>query len=225
MHEEYWQQRWQFNEIGFNQSQPNVLMQRYFPELDLNTGNRVFVPLCGKSIDMTWLACQGYKVVGVELNEQACKAFFNENKIRFKRTEMADFTVYQSDEITLFSGDFFKLNKNLLDKVDAVYDRAALIALPELLRSRYSEHMAKLLEPETKMLLITTSYNQNEMQGPPFSVDEMEIDELFKTNFDITQIYNKAIKAIPEHLSAKGLKHAIEQVYFLVKKKPKQGAL
>lgn len=215
MDKEYWQQRWQCNEIGFNQSQPNVLMQRYFPEMNLKPGDRVFVPLCGKSIDMIWLAGQGYKVIGVELNEQACKAFFNENKIRFTLRAVGDFTVYQSDEVTLYSGDFFKLNKNLFDKIDAVYDRAALIALPFELRKLYSEHLTQLLKPDTKVLLITTDYDQKEMQGPPFSVSEAEVDELFKACFDVTQVYSKSVKDIPAHLKAKGLKQAIEQVYIV----------
>lgn len=220
MEKQYWQQRWEGNEIGFNQSQPNALMQRYFPKLDLKPGDCVFVPLCGKSIDMIWLAGQGYQVIGVELSEQACKAFFHENKIRFKITEMNDFTVYKSDQITLFSGDFFKLDENQLEKIDAVYDRAALIALPQELRKLYSEQLAKLLETGTKILLITTSYDQREMQAPPFSVNEIEVNELFKNNFDVTQVYSKSLKDIPEHLKAKGLKHAIEQVYSLLKKKP-----
>ncbi|KTD63893.1 thiopurine S-methyltransferase [Legionella spiritensis] len=221
MDKEYWQQRWQCNEIGFNQSQPNPLMQRYFPKLNLNPGDCVFVPLCGKSIDMIWLAGQGYKVVGVELSEQACKAFFNDNKIRFKVTEMNGFSVYKSDEMTLFAGDFFKINKNLLDKIDAVYDRAALIALPQELRKPYSEQLAKLLEPDAKVLLITTSYDQQEMQGPPFSINQIEVNELFKTNFDMTQVYSKTVKNIPVHLKAKGLRLATEQVYSLVKRKDK----
>lgn len=220
MHKEYWQQRWQCNEIGFNQSQPNPLMQRYFPKLALKPGDCVFVPLCGKSIDMIWLAGQGYQVIGVELSGQACKAFFHENKIRFKVTEMNGFAVYKSDEITLFAGDFFKFDKHLFDKIDAVYDRAALIALPPEPRKLYSEQLAKLLEPDTKILLITTSYDQREMQGPPFSVNEIEVNELFKTNFGVTHVYSKSVKDIPEHLKAKGLMHAIEHVHSLLKKKP-----
>lgn len=222
MEKQYWQQRWQCNEIEFNQPQPNLLMQRYFPKLDVKPGDCIFVPLCGKSIDMIWLAGQGYQVIGIELSEQACKAFFKDNKLHFKVTEMNGFTVYKSDEITLFAGDFFEFEQNLCDKIDAVYDRAALIALPPELRKRYSEHLAKLLEPDTKMLLITSSYDQREMQAPPFAVDEIEVSELFKINFEITQVYSQSVKNIPDHLKAKGLKHASEQVYSLVKKAHKK---
>lgn len=217
MNKNYWQQRWKCNEIGFNQTQPNLLMQRYFPELNLKKGARVFVPLCGKSIDMIWLASQGVRVVGIELNEQACEAFFKENNIPFKQTEVDNFIIFQADEIVLFAGDFFELNKYTLGQIDAVYDRAALIALPENVRKMYSAHMMSLLEPSAKILLITTSYDQTQMQGPPFSVDEMEVKALFKANFDVRRLYHKTVRVIPEHLKEQGLVEATENVFSLFK--------
>lgn len=215
MEQEFWHQMWQSNEIGFNQSQPNQLMQRYFLSLNLKPGDRVLVPLCGKSIDMLWLAGQGYKVIGIELSQQACKAFFQENKIATKVTETGDFVVYSSDEITLFAGDFFKLDKNTLGPVDAVYDRAALIALPSELRQEYSAHLGQLVDRETKIFLITTSYNQIEMQGPPFSVDENEVNMLFSADFNIKQLYSKPLSDIPAHLHERGLLQASEHAYYL----------
>ncbi|MCX7116434.1 MAG: thiopurine S-methyltransferase [Legionellales bacterium] len=216
MDKEYWHRKWQSREIGFNQLQPNKLMQRYFSSLKLTPGCRVFVPLCGQSIDMLWLAGQGYQVVGVELSQIACSAFFKENKIQVKITEINDFTLYSSGEITIFSGDFFKLNQAVLDKIDAVYDRAALIALPMDVRKSYSEYLIELMTPATAMFLITTVYNQNEMQGPPFSVDENEIKALYSAHFDIQQLYSKQAE-MPAHLQAKGLLQATEQVYSLVR--------
>lgn len=224
MDKEFWHQKWQSNEIGFNQPQPNRLMQRYFATLNLKSGDRVFVPLCGKSIDMLWLAGQGYKVIGIELSAVACIAFFKENKISVKITQSGEFVVYTSDVITLISGDFFKLDQSLLGKIDAVYDRAALIALPGELRRLYAAHLTKLIGTETNVLLITTTYDQTEMQGPPFSVDEKEVNALFSQNFNIKQLYGKPFSEIPVHLSAKGLLQATEQVYSLVKKSTNEGA-
>ena len=218
MDKKYWHQRWQSNEIGFNQSKPNQLMQRYFPLLNLEPSNHIFVPLCGKSIDMIWLAGQGYKVTGIELSESACQAFFSDNKIAAKKTQTDNFVVYSNNQITLFSGDFFKLNKSILDKIDAVYDRAAFVALPASLRSLYTEKLSQLLAPETKICLITTLYNQKQMQGPPFSIDESEIDTLFGLNFEIEQLYSKPLMEIPLHLKSKGLLQATEQVHMLTKK-------
>ncbi len=219
MDKDFWHEKWQTNDIGFNQPQPNQLMQRYFPTLHLKPGNRVFVPLCGKSIDMIWLAGQGYKVIGIELSSAACRAFFKENKIRVKVSELEDFVIYSSDVITLISGDFFKLDKSILGDIDGVYDRAALIALTAEVRQLYSAHLAQLVEPDTKMFLITTWYDQTAMQGPPFSVDEKEVKELYSPHFDIKKLYSKPISEVLAHLQTRGLLQATEQVYCLTKKK------
>jgi len=212
MNKEYWHQIWESKDIGFNQSQPNKLMQRYFSSLKLTPGCRVFVPLCGQSIDMLWLAGQGYQVIGVEFSKLACSTFFKENRIPVKITEVDNFTVYRGDEITLLSGDYFNLNQSVLDKIDAVYDRAALIALPMDVRKSYAKHLIELMSPATAMFLITTVYNQNEMQGPPFSVDENEVSALYGDYFDINQLYSKQFE-VPAHLQAKGMLQATEQVY------------
>jgi len=218
MDNNYWHKRWQLNEIGFNQKQPNLLLQRYFQTLGLKLGSRVFVPLCGKSIDMLWLIQQGYEVIGVEMSSTACKAFFEENKISPKVSKLGDGLGYSNDKITLFVGDFFQLNTQLLGHVDAVYDRAALIALPMELRQRYAAHLTELLAPHATIFLITTSYNQNEMQGPPFSVNAHEVNALFSERFNIQLLYSKPYTEIPEHLRAKGLLQAVEEVYCLIKK-------
>lgn len=218
MEKEFWNKKWQSNDIGFNQSQPNSLMQRYFPELDLKPGARVFVPLCGKSIDMLWLVGQGYQIVGVELNQLACDAFFEENNIPVTISETGDFIIYTSQSITLFSGDFFKINQAIIGKIDAVYDRAALIALPTEMRRLYARHVSQLLEFGTGMLLLTMPYNQSEMQGPPFSVTTDEVNSLFTAHFDIRELYSKALAEIPAFLRARGLLHASEQVWLLTLK-------
>lgn len=216
MNQEYWHQKWQTKEIGFNQSQPNKLLQRYFASLKLKPQSRVFVPLCGKSVDMLWLASQGYQVIGVELSPIACNAFFTENQIPVKITKLNDFTLYHGGEISIFAGDFFKLTQSLLKEIDAVYDRAALIALPLSTRKDYAKHLLELMIPSSVMLLITTAYNQNDMQGPPFSVDENEVISLYGTHFTIHQLYSKQFE-IPEHLQAKGLQRATEKAYALLR--------
>lgn len=215
MEKAFWHQRWEFNEIGFNQAQPNELLTQYFSMLNLKQGSRVFVPLCGKSIDMLWLANQGYEVVGVELSTIACDAFFKENKISVEVRQVGKFTVYQSERITLFAGDIFDLNKQLLGAIDAVFDRAALIALPHDLRQRYVAFTGSLLEPVTPIFLISGTYNQNEMVGPPFSVDENEVMALYGDHFNVKQIHNQLAGSIPAHLRAKGLTKASVEVYYL----------
>jgi len=109
MNHQFWHQKWASNNIGFDQKQTNKLMQRYFPALHLKPGARIFVPLCGKSIDMLWLAAQGYDVIGIDLSSIACDAFFLENNLPAKMTQNGDFKIYASRSITLLAGDFFKL--------------------------------------------------------------------------------------------------------------------
>lgn len=218
MQKEYWQERWKANQIGFNQSQPNSLLQAYIGQV-CEARARIFVPLCGKSIDMLWLMEQGHEVIGVELSLIACEAFFKEQGLAVKVVENQDFTVFQGEKITLYCGDFFQINRQLLGVIDCVYDRAALIALPKTLRRHYVAHLSSLLSPHTSILLITTSYNQRQMQGPPFSIDEEAVMDLFKSRYTVRTLYNKAMQTIPQHLQTKGLVQANEHVFYLDSKK------
>ena len=215
MTDTYWQEKWQSNEIGFHQSKFNPLLLQYFSSLDLKPRAAIFVPLCGKSLDMVWLADQGFKVVGVELSDLACKDFFKENNISVEISTTDHFTVYKSKNITIFAGDYFKLATQHIGKIDAVYDRAALIALPAELRQQYASRLKELLSPQTKMLLIVMSYNQDEMAGPPFSVDENEVTKLYNSQFSIKQLHRNDVTQISEHLRVKGLTCFTDQVYAL----------
>lgn len=215
MTEQYWLQRWQSDDIPFNQLQPNALLLRYIDELNLKPGACVFVPLCGKSIDMQWLVSQKYNVIGVELSPIACADFFKENDLPVSVTKTDQFSVFKSENITLYSGDFFALNKDAIGHIDAVFDRAALIALPIELRQLYVKHLVKLLEKDTQILLVTTSYNQNEMAGPPFSVDKEEAGKLYGNYFNVKQLYNKSVTLVDAHLRDKGLTQLCEQAYHM----------
>ena len=164
---------------------------------------------------MIYLAQQGYQVIGVELNVEACEQFYLENKLSYQKTRIQDFDIFQSGTITLLSGDFFKLNKMMLEEIDAIYDRAALVALPEKMRIQYAQKIIDLSHQNTQMLLITISYNQSEMPGPPFSVDKSEVDKLYNQHFLITALHDAPVLKISEHLKAKGLRMAQELVFKL----------
>lgn len=215
MKKEYWHDRWKSNNIKFNQEWPNELLVQYFEMLSLKKGDTVFVPLCGKSIDMLWILEQGFKVIGVDLSPIACEAFFSENKILFVTSQVGNFSVFKNENITLIAGDFFEVKSSMLDRVEAVYDRAALYALPYDLRKSYAQQLIRLMGVEAKMLLLTFSYNQNEMSGPPFSVDEQEVKSLYGASFDIKKLYDQEIKTIASHHKERGLTGMREQVYYL----------
>lgn len=216
MEKEFWHSKWQTNDIAFDQASPNPLLIKYLDSLHLKTGARIFVPLCGKSIDMHYLLEQNYQIVGVELSLEACEMFFLEQNLKYQIENTGSFVKLQSDKITLLAGDIFKLDKNILGKFSAIYDRAALVALPKEMRKRYVDKIITLSENETEILLITGSYNQSEMQGPPFSVDEQEVISLYGKDFQIT-VLNNEIAEIPKHLLKRGLKSARQHVFKLEK--------
>ena len=110
MHEDFWQARWARNEIGFHLREVNPYLQRHWPELGLVPGAQVLVPLCGKSLDMAWLAEQGYRVLGVELAESAVIAFFAEQELTPQRSiSYGAFRRYRAGAVELLCGDFFAL--------------------------------------------------------------------------------------------------------------------
>ncbi len=213
---EYWHTKWKTKDIAWDQQQPNPLLVEYINHLKLKPGSKIFVPLSGKSIDMAWLAHQDYQVIGVELNLDACKLFFAEYEIPYQQSKVGKFDLLSSEKITLLSGDIFDLDKTNLGPVDAIYDRAALIALPIKIRQKYAQKINSLTEPHTQILLITFRYNENEMEGPPFSVNKQEIQKLYGESFHISLLYNERVLKIPEHLGAKGLSQLQEYAFHLI---------
>jgi thiopurine S-methyltransferase len=173
--EQFWQRRWTRNEIGFHLKEVNPYLRRYWPSLSLAHGARVLVPLCGKSLDMTWLVDHGFAVLGVELSERAVEDFFAEHGLIPDVRVQGSFKAYRSGSLEILCGDFFALSPSEVSDCQAIYDRAALIALPEAMRQRYVEHMLSILPSGCTGLLITLDYQQEQMAGPPFAVDEDEV--------------------------------------------------
>jgi thiopurine S-methyltransferase len=216
MDADFWLQRWQDNLTGFHQHEVNSRLETFWPRLQLTPGAQVFVPLCGKSVDMLWLREQ-YAVLGVELSPVAVEAFFTENGLEPDHGRQGEFSVCGTDRLTLLCGDFFDLQPGQLDRVRAVYDRASLIALPESMRARFAGHLTDLLPPATPMLLVTLDYDQPQMDGPPFSVTEQEVTELFAPRWSIQRLYEDDILARESRFSERGLSHLSEKVYLLNK--------
>ena len=210
MEHNFWHAKWQSNQIGFHQPQGHPEFVKFFPRLE--EGARVLVPLCGKSKDLIWLADQGYQVVGVELSEIAAQDFFKENELAFELDEdsVDGFKVYRAKElaIELYVGDFFKFQS---ERFDALYDRAALIALPESMRKSYADHCFSLLKEQSKGLVITTVYDQSLASGPPFSVPEEELLEIWKV--ELTKQGELELIEEEERWKSKGLTSFKEQFW------------
>lgn len=183
----FWQQKWDKNEIGFHKNEANPILIKHIDNLYLEKGSRIFIPLCGKTIDISWLLSNGFKVVGVELVDIAIKQLFEDLKVEYQILEKEDFKHYFSENIDIFVGDCFKLTSKMIGKIDAIYDRAALVALPEEMRKQYTAHLIDITQNAPK-LLITFEYEQSEMQGPPFSIPKDEIIEHYKKVYNIKHL-------------------------------------
>lgn len=185
MNEKFWQDRWTNNQIAFHNPDSNPLLVRHFHTLAPQGNPRVFVPLCGKSLDLVWLDQQGCRVTGAELSELAVKQFFDELGVEPQVTAIGTLRRYEGKEIVILQGSFFDVTPEILGPVDLVYDRAALVALPRELRERYANDLIKLTGAATQ-LLICYEYDQNCAEGPPFSVEEAELRRLYEASFDLS---------------------------------------
>jgi thiopurine S-methyltransferase len=210
---QFWQDRWVDNKIGFHLGEVNPYLVEYWPSFKLHAGSRVFVPLCGKSLDLLWLAEQGYDVIGIEISPIAVQAFFKENSLTPNIEQHGAFEVWSVDNITLICGDFFELNRAQLGEVAAVYDRASLIALPVDMRNAYVEQLDELCPLDIPRLLITLDYDQQVMAGPPFAVSDDEIRQLYPPPTEVLRLAASDVLKENDRFRQIGLKGLLESVW------------
>lgn len=213
MEHNFWRERWAGNQIAFHEKDGNKLLARHFDVIELPEGARYFLPLCGKTGDIARLLGKGYRVAGAELVETAIQQLFEELGVVPEITGAGDLKRYSAVDIEIFVGDVFALTAEILGPVDAVYDRAALVAFPAAMRSRYAAHLADITA-HARQMLITFEYDQSTMDGPPFDVDEDEVRALYGNDFEI-----ELVRRIDIPKGLKGLVKANEVVWLLTPRK------
>lgn len=211
MEQAFWLERWELKQTGFHQDGINPYLREYWQCCD----GAVFVPLCGKSLDMKWLREQGQQVLGVELSPIAAAAFFDECGMVPRRDSIANFERFEADRIRILCGDFFDLDREQMAQVGAVYDRAALVALPRQMRADYARHLANILPPSTKMLLITFDYPQQQMAGPPFAVPASEVEELYGEFAQVRLLSQTDALQDNPRFAERGLARLLENVFLI----------
>ena len=188
MHHDFWHERWRTGQVGFHQSAVHPFLARWWPSLGVRAGARVYVPLCGKSLDMAWLAGRGHGIVGSELSPIAIRDFFAGQGLAPLRSEQDGFIRHSAGPYTILQGDALALTPEQTGPIEAVYDRAALVALPPEMRVAYAASLARLTSPGARVLLVAFEYPQEMKGGPPFSVEAREIRELFETAFTVREV-------------------------------------
>ncbi|KAA0944405.1 thiopurine S-methyltransferase [Pseudomonas sp. ANT_H14] len=217
MDPKFWHERWARNQIGFHLPEVNPYLQRHWPALVLMSGARVLVPLCGKSLDLAWLASQGHQVIGVELSETAIEGFFSEQGLTPQISQRGLFRVYQAGSIELWCGDFFALDEGDVAECTAFYDRAAMIALPPLMREQYAAHLNSILARGCQGLLITLDYEQAQKAGPPFAVPDEEVRLLLGQHWQLDVLDEQDILGESWKFLQDGVTRLDERVYRLAK--------
>ena len=177
-----WHEMWRNNRIGFHQDEVSVFLRKYWKNIHKN----VFVPLCGKTKDMLWLREQNHQVIGVEFNEIAVRDFFSENNIEHKVEHCENLNIFGNENYKIYCNNFFDLP--ILEDVELVFDRAALVALPQDLRYEYLQHLKKITPNYTRILLITYEYDQQQMSGPPFAISQDMVNDLYQNYISIRKL-------------------------------------
>jgi thiopurine S-methyltransferase len=215
MEAQFWRERWELGQTGWHQAEAHPTLVTRWGDLDVPEGATVFVPLCGKSVDMVWLAEQGHRIIGSELSEIAVRDFFAELDLFPTTRAVGHSTVFEAGPYELWCGDFFDLSPEALRGVAAVYDRASLVALPPNLRRAYATHMAALLPPGAAAFVVTYVYDPAEMNGPPFSVSDGEVRELYEGTFDVELLGVDEVSGRNPDLRARGVSAVHEELHGL----------
>ncbi len=209
MDAEFWQRKWRDKDIAFHEPEGNQLLIKYFSELGLAKGGRMFVPLCGKTQDISWLLSNDYRVAGIELCEIAVQELVTQLDIAPSITTVGKLKHYQTENVDIFVGDIFDLSNAVLGPVDAIYDRAALVALPEAIRKQYTAHIIAITNTATQ-LLICFEYEQRCLEGPPFSISDAEVQRHYGQSYSLQLLESANVSG-----GLKGQCVAAEKVWLL----------
>ena len=212
----HWESRWQEERIGFHLKEVNPYLMRFSDQLLRQNPDRVFVPLCGKTLDLCWLATKTKKVIGVELVSKAVLDFFAENNIDYLSQHDETLQKFSSKSIDIYLGDFFDLNPEQTSSFKAIYDCASIVAIEQPERREYVNHLISFLDTAGRILLITLEYNQNQMEGPPYSVPAEEIESLFAPLGSLKLL--ETFDILDDRFRNKGLNRLLEHVFLIVKK-------
>jgi len=209
MEQGFWQERWQQGQIGFHQGYTNPLLERFWSQLGLQAG-RVLVPLCGKTLDMKWLAERGHEVLGVEFVEQAARAYFAEQGLEAERREIDGFPVLRHAGVSLVVGDFFRVGPGVTGTFDAIYDRAAWVAIAAQDRARYVKQLLALLRPGGRVLLVNFVHDLG--SGPPHSIEEPELRAKWQ-GFSLELLFEHDILDEEPRFRERGATRFVEQAW------------
>ncbi|KAI5622776.1 putative thiopurine S-methyltransferase, partial [Silurus asotus] len=246
-----WEERWQEGRIGFHQPhvhQQVLLLLMLKDNLDkVLCGReqvRFFFPLCGKAVDMKWLADMGHVIVGVDISEIGIKQFFEEQNLEYKEEPVpaipeakvhlisiyllyelklrtlkyGTFFCFQSSDakISLYKCNLYEFSSAIEGQFGGIWDRGSLVAINPCDRQKYASLIMSLMDKDCKYLLNTLEYNPELYKGPPFFVPEEVVKSLYGNACDIELVQQR--DALREKFKAWGIDSLLEKLYLLTPK-------
>ncbi|XP_019729224.1 probable thiopurine S-methyltransferase [Hippocampus comes] len=217
-----WEQRWEENRIGFHNPRVHKMLESHIDKvLAGRTGVRFFFPLCGKAVDMKWLADMGHSVVGVEIAEKAIQQFFMENNLTYSEEPvpaMPGVKVFRNSEknISVYNCDLYNVSSSVVGQFGAIWDRGSLVAINPRDREKYASLIMSLMAQDCKYLLSTLMYNPELYKGPPFVVPGEQIPGLFGKQCNVELLLSQNV--IEDRHLAWGIDYLIEQLYLITPK-------
>lgn len=221
MDAKFWIEKWEQQQIGFHLPMAHPMLASHWSALGVERDAHVLVPLCGKTLDLVYLMSQGCHVTGVELSPIAIRQFLDEQALQADSIDIDGMPVATVDGLRLIEGDFFRLSPQALGSVDAVYDRAALIAMPPDQQERYAQQLLALTSVSVPILLVTLDYDPSEMSGPPFATPREQVMRLFEERYEVDLLERLDALADNPALAGRGLTGLTETAWHLKPRQPK----
>ena len=215
MDKSLWIQMWKNAQTGFHLDQVNPLLEKHASSLELTPNDRVFVPLCGKSLDLVYLLKSNFKVIGIELSPFAIEQFFKTHALNPINRVTGELIAHECGNLTIFEGDYYALNPETVGPFEAIYDRAALIAMPPNAQQQYVDHLLKLSDRKTPILLITLDYEPLAMAGPPFATPDTQVRRLFSEGYSIQMLQSEDVLEKNLKFKSRGLTWLKENVWLI----------
>ncbi|XP_013388873.1 probable thiopurine S-methyltransferase [Lingula anatina] len=185
-----WIGAWERNSTRWHMPNVNCFLEEFLDVLLAGKkAAKILVPLCGKTIDMKWLADLGHTVIGVDGAEKAATEFFTEQNIAYK-VEPCDaiqgtLCCSMDNKIRIYVGDFFKFNQDFEGQFDAIWDRASLVAIDESDRLQYVNILNSVLKPGCHCLIEAMDFIPSEKSGSPHAIPLECVRELFGNDYNV----------------------------------------
>ncbi|OCT58017.1 probable thiopurine S-methyltransferase [Xenopus laevis] len=222
LNENDWRDNWEKRKIGFHEKNIHVFLSEFVEDMvNKRAQIHIFFPLCGKAVDMKWLADMGHSIVGVDVSEMGLKEFFEEQNIPYVEETLPEIPgakVFKSTSgnISLYCCNMFDLSSSIIGKFGGIWDRGAMVAINSWDRERYAKLILTLMENDCRYLLVTCVYDPKLHPGPPFYISDTARESLLGQSCNVK--FLKTIDSFTDEQRDWGLDYYNDNLYLVTLK-------